>query len=49
MENVDNFFALEKLSHVYLPTEILLNFAVAFLLGMLVSWIYKKTHKGTLK
>ena len=46
MENVDNFFALEKLSHVYLPTEILLNFAVAFLLGMLVSWIYKKTHKG---
>ena len=46
MENINNFFELEKMSHVYLPTVILLNFALAFLIGMLISWIYKKTHRG---
>jgi uncharacterized membrane protein YhiD involved in acid resistance len=46
MTNIDTFFELEKSAHLYLPTEILLNFAVAFTLGMLVSWIYKKTHRG---
>tara|TARA_B110000008_G_C16909222_1_gene539959 strand:- start:18 stop:701 length:684 start_codon:yes stop_codon:yes gene_type:complete len=46
MNNINNFFELEKISHVYLPAEILLNFALAFLIGMLISWIYKKTHRG---
>jgi uncharacterized membrane protein YhiD involved in acid resistance len=46
MTNIDTFFELEKSEYLYLPTEILLNFAVAFTLGMLVSWIYKKTHRG---
>jgi len=37
---------MERLAHVYMPTEILLNLGLAFALGMLVSFIYKLTHKG---
>jgi len=42
----DGFFQMERLAHVYMPTEILLNLGLAFALGMLVSFIYKLTHKG---
>ena len=42
----DNFFQMERLAHVYMPAEILLNLGLAFALGMLVSFIYKLTHKG---
>jgi uncharacterized membrane protein YhiD involved in acid resistance len=46
MNNADNFLELERMAHVYFPVEILLNLALAFTLGMLVSFIYKLTHKG---
>ena len=31
---------------IYLPQEILVNLLLAFILGVIVSLIYKKTHKG---
>ncbi len=31
---------------IYLPQEILINLTLAFILGVIVSIIYKKTHKG---
>ena len=46
MQTVNDFFNISLSTHIYNPNEILLNFAVAFTLGMLVSWIYKKTHRG---
>ena len=46
MQTLNDFFNISHSTHIYNPNEILLNFAVAFTLGMLVSWIYKKTHMG---
>ena len=46
MQTLNDFFNTSISTHIYNPNEILLNFAVAFTLGMLVSWIYKKTHRG---
>jgi len=46
MQTLNDFFNISHSTHIYNPNEILLNFAVAFTLGMLVSWIYKKTHRG---
>jgi uncharacterized membrane protein YhiD involved in acid resistance len=46
MQTLNDFFNISLSTHIYNPNEILLNFAVAFTLGMLVSWIYKKTHRG---
>ncbi len=46
MQTLNDFVNISPSTHIYNPNEILLNFAVAFTLGMLVSWIYKKTHRG---
>jgi len=46
INDVESFFEFEKLTHIYGPPEILLNLSLAFILGMFVSWVYKKTHKG---
>jgi hypothetical protein len=46
IENVENYFQIDRLAHIYAPSEILLNLLLAFVLGMFVSWVYKKTHKG---
>ena len=46
MQTLNDFFNISHSTHIYNPNGILLNFAVAFTLGMLVSWIYKKTHRG---
>ena len=49
-QNPDNslnvFSGLNEISNVYLPTEILINLSLSFVLGVLISLIYKKTHKG---
>lgn len=37
---------MSEVSSVYLPQEILINLALSFLLGVIVSLVYKKTHKG---
>jgi hypothetical protein len=46
MKNVEDFFQAETLSFVYGPTEILLNMLLAFMLGMVISYVYKTTHRG---
>ena len=37
---------MNEISNVYLPSEILINLLLAFVLGVAISLIYKKTHKG---
>jgi hypothetical protein len=37
---------MNNISAVYLPQEILLNLTLSFILGVVISLIYKKTHKG---
>ena len=37
---------LTDISHIYHPGEILINLVLSFILGVLISLIYKKTHKG---
>jgi len=37
---------LTDISHIYHPSEILINLVLAFILGVSISLIYKKTHKG---
>ena len=46
MNSAEEFFQAERLAHVYGASEILLNLILAFVLGMIISWIYKSTHKG---
>ena len=46
MDQVKNFLENERLARVYLPSEILTNLIIAFILGVIVSLVYKKTHKG---
>jgi len=41
--NVNN---LVNISEVYRPSQILINLILSFFLGLLISWVYKKTHKG---
>ena len=35
-----------NISDVYLPSEIIINLFLAFFLGLAISLVYKKTHKG---
>ena len=37
---------LTDISHIYHPSEILINLVLSFILGVSISLIYKKTHKG---
>jgi len=37
---------ITDISHIYHPSEILINLVLSFILGILISLIYKKTHKG---
>tara|TARA_B100000029_G_C17521598_1_gene940116 strand:+ start:137 stop:826 length:690 start_codon:yes stop_codon:yes gene_type:complete len=46
MDQINNFLENERLARVYLPSEILINLIIAFILGVIVSLVYKKTHKG---
>ena len=43
---MDNFSDLLKVTAIYQPSQIILNLVLAFFLGLLISWVYKKTHKG---
>ena len=43
---IDGFSSANKISHIYHPTEIILNLVLSFILGIIVSIVYKKTHKG---
>jgi uncharacterized membrane protein YhiD involved in acid resistance len=41
-----NILSTQGISFVYGPTDILINMLVAFLIGLLISYVYKITHKG---
>ena len=46
MNSVEQFFEAEKLATVYGPSQILMNIGIAFILGMIISHVYKLTHRG---
>jgi len=46
VDEISNFINSEKLSYIYMPTEIVANLVLAFIIGIAISYIYKKTHKG---
>jgi uncharacterized membrane protein YhiD involved in acid resistance len=46
MNTIQQTLASQGLAIIYQPQEILLNIALAFVLGMVISYIYKTTHKG---
>ncbi len=37
---------LQEFQAVYFPNEIIFNLILSFFLGLLISYVYKKTHKG---
>jgi len=37
---------LQELQAVYFPNEIIFNLILSFFLGLLISFVYKKTHRG---
>ena len=40
LNSVDNF------TSIYLPQEIIINLILSFVLGLIISVVYKHTHKG---
>ena len=47
MDNtINSFLNKETLTHIYLPSEIIINLVISFILGLIISFVYKKTHKG---
>tara|TARA_Y100000741_G_scaffold210747_1_gene160500 strand:- start:77 stop:772 length:696 start_codon:yes stop_codon:yes gene_type:complete len=47
MDNsVNNFLNKQILTHIYLPSEIIINLLISFILGLVISLVYKKTHRG---
>jgi len=46
MDSSKDILLQEGLAFIYGPTDILINMALAFVLGLIISYIYKVTHKG---
>ena len=46
MENKDINDQLQELQAIYFPNEIIFNLILSFFLGVLISFVYKKTHRG---
>lgn len=46
MDSAQEILTPEKLAFVYGPTDILINLAMSFVFGMVISYVYKSTHKG---
>ena len=46
MDTAQNLLASAQLSIIYGPADVLLNMSLAFVLGLMISYIYKVTHKG---
>ena len=47
MDNsINNFLNKEILTHIYMPSEIIVNLLISFVLGLVISFVYKKTHRG---
>ena len=45
MENI-NSNLIQEFQNVYFPPEIITNLVLSFILGVVISVTYKKTHKG---
>ena len=45
---MDNNLAnqIQEIQEIYLPVEIVINLLSSFLSGLIISLVYKKTHKG---
>ena len=46
MDNNTNFSIFQDIQKVYFPNEIIFNLILSFFYGLLISFVYKKTHKG---
>ena len=46
MDSTKSTLLQEGLTFIYEPSDILINMALAFVLGLFISYIYKTTHKG---
>ena len=46
MDSTKSTLLQEGLTFIYEPSDILINMALAFVLGLFISYIYKATHKG---
>ena len=46
MDNTTINDQLQQFQVVYFPNEIIFNLILSFFLGLLISFVYKKTHKG---
>ncbi len=46
MNTLQEKLASEGLAFIYQPQDIFLNMCLAFVIGMIISYIYKSTHKG---
>jgi high-affinity Fe2+/Pb2+ permease len=44
--DIKNLLIGDKLAHIYLPSEIIINLIISFILGVVISLVYKRTHKG---
>jgi len=46
MDSTTNLNILEEIQKVYFPNEIIFNLIISFFYGLIISYVYKKTHKG---
>ncbi len=46
MNSAQNSLEQVAISFVYRPVDILINLSVAFIFGMIVAFVYNRTHKG---
>ena len=46
MDSTTNINILEEIQKVYFPNEIIFNLIISFFYGLLISYVYKKTHTG---
>ena len=46
MNSTTNLNILQEIQKVYFPNEIIFNLIISFFYGLLISFVYKKTHKG---
>ena len=45
-EGIKSLLVTANQVHIYLPSEIIINLIITFILGVVISLVYKKTHKG---
>lgn len=46
MDNTPGFLQSQGLAFIYQPHDVIINMALAFALGMAISYVYRATHKG---